>query len=143
MKNLIVIALTLLSVNTYAVENKNVECSLTRYIPIIGADGHKNGGETKGTERAVLKWVDAANSSQSASAEIEGVSLSASLSTSTCWDDDRQVECNQRYLFFYILNRKDGSNVSTGYYLNSMVGGQPMSIVLMNSGGRYEISCKQ
>ena len=143
MKNLIALTLTVLSVNAFAVENKDVECSLTRYIPTIGADGQKTGGETKGIERKILSWTGSVQGSQSASVEIEGVSLSANLSSSTCWDDDRQVECNQRYLSFYILNRKDGSNVSTGYYVNSMANGLPMSVVLMNSGGRYEISCKQ
>lgn len=143
MKTLLLFLVVGLSLNAFAVENKDVECSLTRYIPIIGADGQKTGGETKGIERKVLSWSAASDRSQEASVEIEGISLSASMYTDTCWDDDRQVECNRRFLMFYVYNRKDGSNVSTHYDLNSQNGYMPMSVVYMNNSGRFEISCKQ
>ena len=144
MKSLMILMLVTVSVNAFAVENKDVECSVTRYTTEIGADGMKKNEKTVGIKNQILKWAEASeNKSQDARFEVDGMAMSASLSSSKCWDDDRMVECNERMLFLSVYDRANDSHTSTYYNLNSAAAAGIAPLVIQNSRGHHSISCRQ
>lgn len=132
------------SVSALAVENKDVECTLTRYTTEIDSNGNKVNEKTLGRVRQLLEWSKATDmNSQDKSFEIDGIILSASLSSEKCWDDDRFVECNQRMLFLSIYNRQTEAITSTHYDLNSVSAGTQMSMTYQSPQGHHSILCIQ
>lgn len=144
MKSLLMTFVVLVSASAFAVENKDVECTLTRYTTEIDGGGNKINEKTVGLVRQLMKWDEATDdNSLNKKFEVDGISLSASLSSEKCWDDDRYVECNQRMVFLSIYNRQDGSQTSTYYDLNSLAAGAKMSITYQSPKGYHQISCNQ
>lgn len=140
MKYLILILI--FATSAFATENKDLKCSLTRYTSKLSG-GEKVSEETKGVQNQIIKWELNRDQSNGLSFEIDGINMSASVFSQQCWDDDRMVECNQRILMLYVLNRSDDSNISNYYDLNQAAASAKMGLVFTNEKGRYEISCEQ
>ncbi|AGH94821.1 hypothetical protein [Pseudobdellovibrio exovorus] len=145
MKAIIVSMIVLASsVSALAVENKDLECTLTRYTTEIDSQGKKVNEQTIGHVRQRLEWSKATDmNTQDRRFEIDGIALSASLSSEKCWDDDRFVECNERMLFLSIYNRQTGGITSTHYNLNSVPAGTQMSMTYQSPQGYHTILCVQ
>lgn len=144
MKAVMMLIVLTAAVNVFAVENRDVECSVTRYTTQIRADGSKYNEVTLGEKNKVMKWSEASDSrSQSVSYEVDGMAMSASMSSDKCWDDDRMVECNRRSLLLHVYNRADGSSTSVGYDLNAQAAGTQMNLVIQSPKGYHSVSCRQ
>lgn len=146
MKWIVMMAALAVSVQAVAVENKDVVCSVTRYTTEIRPDGSKFNEQTVGKTNQTLSWTGAnADTGTNADVrfEVDGMAMSASLSSEKCWDDDRMVECNQRSLFLSVYDRQNSSSTSSYYDLNSAAAGTRMNLTIQNPRGYHKIECTQ
>lgn len=143
MKTIMIILLSVVALQAKAAANRDVKCSLTRYTTEIGADGQKKNEKTVGIQDQTISWSSPVDNRAASSldANLGSVSLSASMFSNTCWDDDRQVECNLRGLMLMIYQRNSKTSITTNYDLNSQSG--QMSLTMQNDSGYYQIKCSQ